>query len=209
MKVPRTGEMSSSMAVLGLVVQRPDTIAGVAFRLSETFPRAHWSPGAAHSNMPNLAKQGLLRVVQKGQESTLDRYEATAEGIAEFSEWMVRSISLPPALRDGLQARLEFIELGEPVALLGMVREAQRGCRLEYAEAHKRWRAFTNLGSRGEQEDLMPNEVLSRGLKGIQLMDEVMLWGAQARRLTSLCDQLEGLLDRANIPSTEHRSSYG
>jgi DNA-binding PadR family transcriptional regulator len=201
--------MSSSMAVLGLVVQRPDTIAGVAFRLSETFPRAYWSPGAAHSNMPNLAKQGLLRVMQKGQEPTLDRYEATAKGIAEFSEWMVRSISLPPALRDGLQARLEFIELGEPVALLGMVREAQRGCRLEYAEAHNRWRAFTNLASRHVQEDLRPDEVLNHGLKGIQLMDEVMLWGAQAKRLTSLYDQLEGLLERVDVSAKENRSGDG
>jgi DNA-binding PadR family transcriptional regulator len=209
MKVPRTGEMSSSMAVLGLVVQRPDTIAGVAFRLSETFPRAYWSPGAAHSNMPNLAKQGLLSVVQKGPEPTLDRYEATAKGIAEFSEWMVRSISLPPALRDGLQAKLEFIELGDPVALLRMVREAQRGCRLEYAEAHKRWRTFTNLESRHAREDLTPDEMLSHGLKGIQLMDEVMLWGTQAKRLTSLYDQLEGLLERVDLSSTENGSGDG
>jgi hypothetical protein len=209
MKVPRTGEMSSSMAVLGLVIQRSDTIAGVAFRLNETFPRAYWSPGAAHSNMPNLAKQGLLCVVQKGLESTLDRYEATAKGIAEFSEWMVQSISLPPASRDGLQARLEFIELGEPVALLGIVREAQRGCQLEYAEAHKRWRAFTNLRPRHEQEDLMLDEVLNQGLDGIQLMDDVMLWGAEAKRLTSLYDQLEGLLKRVGISATENRAGDG
>jgi DNA-binding PadR family transcriptional regulator len=209
MQVPRTGEISSSMAVLGLVIQRPDTIAGVAFRLSQTFPRARWSPGAAHSNMPNLAKQGLLRVVSRGSESTLDLYEATAKGIAEFNKWMVRVISLPPALRDGLQARLEFIDRGEPVALLEMVREAQRGCRLEYAEAHKRWKAFTNLGARSQREDVTSEQALSHELKGIQLMDEVMLWGAQAKRLTNLCEQLEGLLGKANIPTTERRSSYG
>lgn len=81
MKIPRTGEMSSSMAVLGLVVQRPDTIAGVAYRLSEMFPRARWSAGAAHSSMPSLAEQGLLQVVQKGSAPTLDRYEATSVGV--------------------------------------------------------------------------------------------------------------------------------
>ncbi len=209
MQVPRTGEISSSMAVLGLVVQRSDTIAGVAFRLSETFPRAYWSPGAAHSNMRNLAKQGLLRVVSRGPEPTLDLYEATAEGIAEFDKWMVRLILLPPALRDGLQARLEFIELGKPAALLEMVREAQRRCRLEYAEAHKRWKAFTNLSPGRERETFDSEQMLSQGLKGIQLMDEVMLWGAEAKRLTSLCDQLEHLLGRVNIPTTERRSSYG
>jgi hypothetical protein len=209
MKVPRTGEMSSSMAVLGLVIQRPDTIAGVAFRLSETFPRAYWSPGAAHSNMPNLAKQGLLHVVQKGPEPTLDRYEATATGIAEFRRWMVRSTSLPPASRDGLQARLEFIELGEPAALVEMVRESQRRCRLEYAEAHKRWKAFMNLRPHRERDDLESQQALNHELRGIQLMDEVMLWGTQAKRLTNLCGQLEGLLGRADISSTEHGSGGG
>ncbi|HEY5285999.1 MAG TPA: hypothetical protein VIJ50_02725 [Solirubrobacteraceae bacterium] len=159
--------------------------------------------------MPNLAKQGLLSVVSRGSEPTLDLYEATANGIAEFNKWMVRVISLPPALRDGLQARLEFIDRGEPVALLEMVREAQRGCRLEYAEAHKRWKAFTNPGSHSEREGLASEQVLSHELKGIQLMDEVMLWAAQAKRLTNLSEQLEGLLGKAVPGSTEYRSSYG
>ena len=71
MQVPRTGEISSSMAVLGLVVQRPDTIAGVAFRLSQTFPRAYWSPGSGARQYADLAKRGLLRVV-RGVRVTLD-----------------------------------------------------------------------------------------------------------------------------------------
>lgn len=122
MKIPRTGEMSSSMAVLGLVVQQPDTIAGVAYRLSEVFPRARWSAGAAHSNMRSLAKQGLLQVVQEGSMPTLDRYEATHVGVAEFRRWLVQSSSLSPALRDALQARLEFVGLEELSALLETVR---------------------------------------------------------------------------------------
>jgi DNA-binding PadR family transcriptional regulator len=192
MQLPRTGEMSSSMAVLGLVVQQPDTIAGVALRLSETFPRARWSPGAAHNNMPNLAKQGLLRVVQEGPEPTLDRYEATPKGVGEFRRWLGRSHSLPPALRDGLQARLEFAELEELSALVETVREVERDCRSEYAAAHGRWKAYTNLGLRSGLAGA--EQPFKSKLKGIQLMDEVMLWGAQAKRLGRLSDQLEGLL---------------
>jgi DNA-binding PadR family transcriptional regulator len=197
--------MSSSMAVLGLVVQRPDTIAGVAFRLSETFPRARWSPGAAHTNMPNLAKQGLLRVAREGPEPTLDRYEATAEGVAEFRRWVGQSTVLPPALRDGLQARLEFIELEELSALVETVREAERGCRSEYAAAHGRWKAFTNLGLRSGR--LGREDVFRHKLKGIQLMDEVMLWSAQVKRLVNLCGQLEILLDEVNSSVGEHGSA--
>jgi DNA-binding PadR family transcriptional regulator len=207
MQLPRTGEMSSSMAVLGLVVQQPDTIAGVALRLSETFPRARWSPGAAHSNMPNLAKQGLLRVVQEGREPTLDRYEATPKGVAQFRRWVGRSSSLPPALRDGLQARLEFAELEELSALVETVREAERDCRSEYAAAHGRWKAYTNLGPPSGPAG--PERLFKSKLKGIQLMDEVMLWGAQAKRLGHLSRQLEGLLEKANSSFVEQEPNGG
>jgi DNA-binding PadR family transcriptional regulator len=182
--------MSASMAVLGLVVQRSDTIAGVAFRLNETFPRARWSPGAAHSNMPNLAKQGLLRISQEGPESTLDRYEATPSGIEAFRRWLAQSSSLPPALRDGLQAKLEFIDLEELAGFITTVRKAERDCKSEYAKAHGRWKAFVSLDS----PELAPEQSLRHKLKSVQLIDEVMLWGAQAKRLASLRAQLEGLL---------------
>jgi DNA-binding PadR family transcriptional regulator len=188
--------MSASMAVLGLVVQRPDTIAGIAFRLSQTFPRARWSPGAAHTNMPNLAKQGLLRVSREGPEPTLDRYEATPRGVDEFRQWLARSSSLPPALRDGLQAKLEFIELNELAGFIETVRKAEHDCRSEYAAAHGRWKAFGGLGS----PDSAPDQLLRNKLKAVQLVDEVMLWGAQAKRLASLRSQLESLLTETNGP---------
>jgi DNA-binding PadR family transcriptional regulator len=207
MQLPRTGELSSSMAVLGLVVRRPDTIAGVALRLSETFPRARWSPGAAHSNMPSLARQGLLRVVREGPEPTLDHYEATPEGLAEFRRWKRRSSSLPPVSRDGLQARMEFVEqLEELSALVEMVREAERDCRSEYAAAHGRWKAYTNLGPSAPTG---AEHLLEGGLRRIQLMDEVMLWGAQAKRLGRLSGQLEGLLNQAAGSSGELESDGG
>jgi DNA-binding PadR family transcriptional regulator len=195
------------MAVLGLLVQRSDTIAGVAFRLNETFPRARWSPGAAHSNMPHLAKQGLLRIVEKAAESTLDRYEVTPEGVAEFRSWVGRSSPLAPALRDGLQARLEFVELEELGGLLETVQGAERDCRAEYAAAHGRWHGFTNFGPPREVGE--PDRLFTHELKAIQLMDEVMLWGAQAKRLASLARQLEGLLEKASAPSRDHGAGDG
>lgn len=208
MQFPRTGEMSSSMAVLGLIVQQPDTIAGVALRLTETFPRARWSPGAAHGNMPNLAKQGLLCVVREGPEPTLDCYEATPKGVAEFRRWKGRSSSLPPVLRDGLQARLEFAEqLEELSALVETVREAERDCRSEYAAAHGRWKAFTNLGPPSGPAGA--EQFFKSELKGIQLMDEAMLWGAQAKRLGRLSGQLEGLLKKGDGSVGERESGGG
>jgi DNA-binding PadR family transcriptional regulator len=207
MKIPRTGEISSSMAVLGLVVQQPDTIAGVAYRLSEVFPRARWSAGAAHSSMPSLAEQGLLEVVQEGSVPTLDRYQATSAGISEFRRWLIQSSSLPPALRDALQARLEFVGLEELSALLETVREDERACTREYAAAHKRWRDFTHQKLRPGEDGA--EQALRRELKLVQLADEVDLWGVQARRLQKLGGRLNSVLERAISVSTEDEFEDG
>jgi hypothetical protein len=157
--------------------------------------------------MPNLAKQGLLRVARKGPEPTLDCYEATPEGVAEFRRWKSRTSSLPPALRDGLQARLEFAELQELSTLVEMVHEAEVDCRSEYAAAHGRWKAYTNLGP--PPGPAGADELFTRKLRGIQLMDEVMLWGAQAKRLGRLSRQLEDLLEEAKGSLEEAGSENG
>lgn len=207
MKIPRTGEMSSSMAVLGLVVQQPDTIAGVAYRLSEMFPRARWSAGAAHSSVPSLAEQGLLQVVQKGSVPTLDRYQATSVGVTEFRRWLVQASSLPPALRDALQARLEFVELEELPALLETVRADERACTREYAAAHKRWKEFTHQTLRPGEND--PEQVFRHELKIVQLADEVDLWGVQARRLQKLRGRLNSVWKQATGVSAEYEFDDG
>ena len=51
-----------------------------------------------------------MRLVEKGRrEPSLDRYEATAEGVELLREWL-RHTELPPAIRDVLQCKLEFVE---------------------------------------------------------------------------------------------------
>lgn len=207
MKIPRTGEMSSSMAVLGLVVQQPDTIAGVAYRLSETFPHAYWSPAAAHSNMRSLGTQGLLHVIKEGSGPTLDLYEATSLGVAEFYGWLVQSSAAPPALRDALQGRLEFIERNGLPALVEMVRRDERMFTREYAAAHKRWKQFTSTRFRAGQD--APEEVFRRELKVVQMADEADLWALQARRLRQLGGRLEGVLERASGGSLGHEFGDG
>jgi DNA-binding PadR family transcriptional regulator len=182
------------MAVLALVVQQSDTIAGVAYRLDATFPRAHWAPSTAHSNVRNLAEQGLLRVVREGPVPTLDLYEATPLGVGEFHRWLIWSSTMPPALRDALQARLEFVDLEGLSALVETIRKDERTFTSEYAAAHKRWKELTSRRlSPGEDS---PEQAFRRELKVVQLADEADLWAMQARRLRQLCGRLEGILGR-------------
>jgi hypothetical protein len=99
----RTDSLPASMAILGLLVEQPDTAAGLGLRLTEVFPRARWSRNVVHNNTPSLVKQGLV-LSTKGPEPAFDRFEVTKRGMARFREWVNQSMALPPILRDGLQA---------------------------------------------------------------------------------------------------------
>jgi DNA-binding PadR family transcriptional regulator len=187
----RTGDLSASIAVLGLVVERPDTVASVGVRLGERFPRAYFSRNAAHNNLPSLARQGFVEVVNRGAEPSLDRYEATPSGLAHFQKWVRESTAVPPALRDALQGKLEFSGQGDLLALLKTVCEEEDACAREYAVAHRHASAARRLRHRstGKHVDL------SSRLRGIQIVDEANLWSLMVQRLRRLREELEELVE--------------
>jgi DNA-binding PadR family transcriptional regulator len=199
----RTGDLSASIAVLGLVVERPDTVAGVGVRLGERFPRAYFSRNAAHNNLPSLERQGFVRVVDRGAEPSLDRYEATPSGVAHFQRWVRDSAAVPRALRDALQGKLVFSGRGDLLALLKTVCEEEDACAREFAVAHRRASAARRLRRRsaGRHVDLTAR------LQGIQVVDEANLWSLMAQRLRRLREELEELVEE--IEAVPVRSGVG
>ncbi len=191
MRPSRTRDLSASIVVLGLVVERPDTIAGVGVRLVERFPRAYFSRNAAHNNLPSLADQGLVRMVERGPERSLDRYEATPSGAAHFQRWVRESAARPPALRDALQGKLVFSGHGDLLALLKTVCEEEDACAREYAVAHRHASAARRLRHRSAGG---PVDLGAR-LRGIRIVDEANMWSLMAQRLRRLREELEELLE--------------
>lgn len=189
----RKGDLSASMAILGLLVQQPDTAAGIGIRLVELFPRAHWSRTTVHNNLPSLLGQGLVRLVEKGSEPSLSRYEPTTAGAGRFRAWLHQSTTLSPTVRDALQGRMAFVERDELASLIEMVRQSEDAYRMEFAAAQGRVKTITRSMRR------------SRGtvdwrakLQFIQSGDEAMLLGLMLRRLQRLGDELETLLEECS-----------
>jgi DNA-binding PadR family transcriptional regulator len=178
------------MMVLGLVVQEPDTAAGVARRLAEQFASARFPRSSAHKNLPNLAERGYLRLLEKGPEPSLDRYEATPEGVEHLRRWL-RGSSLPPTIRDALQGKLEFLELEDLVALVRAVREEEKAysyaCDIAHARVLQQQRSRRRAG--GGAADWRAR------LRGIQSKDEATLWSMMSQRLERLLGELEDLLE--------------
>lgn len=187
-----SGDLSASIALLGLLVRQPDTAAGLGVRLTEMFPRAHWSRGTVHNNMPSLVKQRLVRLVARGHEPALDRYEATAEGIIRFREWL-RQSKITPRLRDAFQGRLPFMEQDELASLIETVRQSENAYRMEYAAAQGRVKVVTRTMRRSSGSVDWRSK-----LQFIQSGDEAMLLGMMFRRLQRLGDELETLLEECS-----------
>jgi len=175
------------MMVLGLVVQQPDSVAGVARRLADQFASARFPKTSAHTNLPSLAEKGYVRLVQPGRKASLNRYEATSEGVAELHRWLLAS-SRPPVVRDAMQCKLEFLKRDELPALIGILRGEEEACRISCNNAHGR--VVGEQNSRRARRTPVDWRVR---LRGIQSKDEAALWGMMCQRLEHLREELEEL----------------
>jgi DNA-binding PadR family transcriptional regulator len=178
------------MMVLGLVIQQQDTAAGVGRRLADQFASARFPRSSAHNNLPSLARQGLLRVVEQGSKRSLDRYEATPQGTARFREWLRESSPEPPALRDPLHAKLELCEEEDLLGLIEVIGEEEKACQQVYAAAHGRLIARRHFeGTRTR------DTAWAARLQGTLITDEAMMWGMRTKRLQRLREELEDIRD--------------
>jgi DNA-binding PadR family transcriptional regulator len=195
-----SGQLTPRMMVLGLVIQQEDTVAGVARRLADQFASARFPPNSAHKNLPSLASKGYVRLVEKGppNEPTRDRYERTPTGVEFFRGWL-RHTELPPAIRDAVQCKLEFLEREDLAALVKIVREEEDACRRACNAAHGR--VVTEQSSRLAQKKRADYNLR---LRGIQSKDEAMLWSLMSKRLEHLREELEELLDEISADSPDH-----
>jgi DNA-binding PadR family transcriptional regulator len=190
MRLSRSGDLSVSMAVLGLLVEQPDTGAGVGVRLLQRFPRAGWSRSSVHNNLPSLIKQGHVRLVKEGHKPALNSYEATAQGVAHFRQWMRESVAMPPVLRDALQGKLAFSTPEDLPAFAESVRQEKEAYRQMYAAAHRRFRETLQhipqaAGTEADWEEAIGD---------IQAADEAEFWGQMVTRRQRLLNALDGFL---------------
>jgi hypothetical protein len=179
------------MAILGLVIQKPDSVSGVGRRLAERFPQARFARNAAHNNLPSLRRQGLVRLVEGDGLHPLDRYEASPLGVERFREWMRASQAAVPVLRDGLRVTLECIADEADLHIVReAVREQEHACLVEYEAAHARLRAAQRSRLRSAVADDWHAAV-----QNALLIDETMLWGQRAMRLKRLRECLQYIDD--------------
>ena len=183
------GEFSPRMMILGLVAQEPDSVAGVARRLTDQFPSAGVAKNSAHNNLPKLAEDGYVRLVQAGEKSSKDRYEATAEGLSYLRRWLHHS-ELPPVVRDSMQCKLELVDLDDLAPVVRTILGQENAYRRASGDAQ--WRLVAEQGSRRARGAPVHWRVK---LQAILRKREVTLWDFMAGEREGLREELEELLD--------------
>src|SRR5580704_80295 len=175
----RRGDLSASMAILGLLIQQSDTASGLALRIEKEFRSMRWSKSIAHSTVPSLAKQGFVRLIEKGAKDSLDRYEVTREGVEEFRGWLRESVAVPPAFRDVLHAKLALVGDEDLPWVVEAIKDQEELCQQQAEKAQVRL-------NEARREGLLKSRALSA-----MMTDEVRLWRQAVGRLQRLREDLE------------------
>jgi DNA-binding PadR family transcriptional regulator len=176
------------MAILGLLVRKPDTIAGIRERLTAHFPHTGWSESVVYSDLPGLVKQGFVRQVEEGEKRGQDGYEATAGGAAHFGQWLRERSEAVPALHDATRARLELCGEEDLPEMLPLLREEQRICAARFDRLRWRLNRARRFGHLGPPDG---SEARGRLLHAL-MTDDMMMWGSRALRLKRLIEAFEG-----------------
>lgn len=176
------------MAILGLIVRKPDTVAGIRKRLTEKFPHSGWSSSVAYSDLESLDGQGFIRLTVQGEKRGEDGYEATPEGVAHFRMWLRESSEAAPALHDPTRARLELCEAEDLPAMLPLLVVEERICIDRFDAARLRLNKKRRSGHFGPADGSDENGRLVYAL----MTDDMLLWGHRALRLKRLREEIEG-----------------
>lgn len=180
--------MTVPRAVLAVVVRKPGTLGSINDDLIEVLPEGRWEGNEAHKAVPRMEKEGLVCVGEgsSGEAAGLRWYEATQLGVEQHHDWMGEPAALPPALRDPLQAKLEFVQPRDLPGLHDAVREEEEACAAEYQRAHRLHLKVQHDRLRGVSQSTGWEQ---KRLEA-KLADEAVLWQFMALRLKKAREQL-------------------
>lgn len=199
----RTGELPASLAVLGLLIRRADTVAGVRLRFDEEHRYGHWPRNIVHSSIASLTDRGHICVTSMGPSRSLDLYAATPNGVAHFRNWLQASSATLPGLRDELRAKIRYID--DEAALRATLRdicERETACKREGEAARMRYATAKRLG----HVEPMGEWDLETAVRRVAIIDEIRLWYRRAEELQHLRRELENPFNAESSLSTGSRS---
>lgn len=184
-------ELPGSMAVLGLVIERPNhTVSEIGQLLESRFTRSRFSLSTAHNALPQMVRSRIKRVrlsYKSPVKDSEDRYVPTDEGIAVFRSWMMDWPSAMPPLREAMYGRIEFCRLEDLPLLVKMCRQEESISDDLYHEAAKELRRHRR---RKESQRHGDRDFLGE-IREVLLYVDPMHWAARSERYKEIAKRLE------------------
>jgi DNA-binding PadR family transcriptional regulator len=188
----RTVGLSAGEAVLGLVIEQPDTASRIGQRLVERFHSAQFTRSTAHNALARLTRQGFIRIAPHEPQPPDDpHYEPTPLGVEHFHAWLCSCSATAPALREELHAKVEFCAPRDLPSLIEAIRIEELACAGMFAAVQGRLSEAELLSVRHPAHAVPWSALTSR----VVLLDEAAMWGMRFKRLERLRTHLEELRD--------------
>jgi hypothetical protein len=204
-------ELSGSMAVLGLVIERPNaTVKEIGQQVRKRFTRACFAGSTAHSALPRLAEQKDERLpcVERTHKApgrghstrSLDRYRATPHGLRVFRAWMYDlqddgATIGNPSLREAMMGRIELAQIKDLPRMIQMARIEAKASTDLYADATVKLREL--LDERAAPLDF------ERKIREVLLYVDPAHWSARAARYREIRHRLEDIKEEAEAAGVE------
>jgi DNA-binding PadR family transcriptional regulator len=194
--------LSAGEAILGLVIEQPDSASRLGSRLVERFRSAQFTRSTAHNALSRLARQGLVQVIADEDGPDEHRYEATPLGVEHFRAWLRACTAAAPALREELHAKVEFCTAADLPQLIEAICAEERACASMFAAAQGRLSEAELVAPRCATAEQRWSALARRAV----LRDEAALWGTRFKRLERLRARLEELGEVAEEPAMGHNA---
>jgi DNA-binding PadR family transcriptional regulator len=146
------GDLTPSMAVLGLLCDRPDSASRIGVRLDQRYPHGRWAKTTNYAIFLELAKRDAIEKVRSGTTAPDDIYKTTPLGATEFMEWLREAVKAPPRIRDPAQAWVQHSDESELPEIIRAIEQMQKRWRAEYEKAQERLKNELKLGRLGPSD---------------------------------------------------------
>lgn len=195
-------QLPGHMAVLGLVIERPNQTASYyAQALDARFQRARFVKATAYSALRQMAQGRSVRVERTfeaaGNDDSLDRYAPTERGREVHSAWMYALPTSVPPIREAIYGRIELAGLEHLPQLIRIAREEERIAVDLYADASEVLRKHETKKKRHGQRRVAVDYV--RDIRETWLYVDPLHWSSRAALFELIAQHLEEIATEAGV----------
>jgi hypothetical protein len=198
----KPSELPAHMAVLGLVIERPNqTVSYYAQALARRFPRARFAAPTAYNALKQMGEGRSVRVERThtapGEDRSDDRHAPTQRGHEVYRAWMYASPASSPPIREAIYGRIKLAGIEHLPRLIYFAREEERIAIDLWADAKDELRKHKDKRDHRARRAGRVDYV--RRIRDTWLYVDPLHWSSRAVLFDAIAEHLEEIADEAGI----------